>query len=409
VLGTDVSVDDLTRSTSTEADTPVTTASLRGRLGESVRLTASYVRADYDVDTTSSELLSGSLVSFQLSRFFSGLDQSISSRTESPSWRGEVRFEFDLSSAARLDLGYEVRDRDLEGWALISSLYLDTLNFSGADPRDITTLVEANNGYSREDQVASARLNLRGIGPFVMWAEGARRSSDIDISEDVSEIVTPGAQQGQFDRDVDLLGVGIGVVFGDSRFTIDVVNESSDNIVVRTDFNDRLRLRGRLDWSISRAFRLLAVGERITSDNGTSGVGYNADTDHFSVDLDITPVESLTLRLAYDGYKTDTSVPIRIPNDFSIISSDYTDDGEMYEGELRWRISRLELNLGYSEFTNEGSFAFDLTRTFARLGFDFTKAFGAAVEYENNEYNEDVLQLADFEADRIGVYLRWRH
>lgn len=409
VLGTDVTLDDLERRVETEAETPVTTASLRGRLSESFRLTASYVRADYDSDTTASEMLSGSLVSFQLGRFFNGLDQSISSRTESPSWRGEARFEIDLSSNARLDLGYEARDRELEGWAMISSLYLDTLNFGGADPRDISTLIEAENGYSREDQVASARLNLRGIGPFVVWAEGARRSSDIDISEDVSQIVTPGAQEGEFERDVDVFGAGVGVVFGNSRFTVDVVDESADQVVMRTDFNDRLRLRGRLDLALARAFRVLAVAEHITSDNGSSGVDYNVDTDHVGLDLDITPTESLWLRLAYDSYKTDSSIPIRNPINFSITESVHSENGELLEGELRWKISLLKLNLGYSEFTNEGTFPFDLTRAFGGIALDFTKAFGVAVEYESNEYNEDLLSLADFDAERIGVFLRWRH
>jgi hypothetical protein len=409
VLGTDVTLDDLERRIETEAETPVTTASLRGRLGERARVIASYVRADYDSETSSSELLSGSLVSFQLRRFFSGLDQSIASRTESPAWRGEARVELDLSDEIRLDLGYEARERELEGWAMISSLYLDTLNFSGADPGDISTLIDARNGYSREDEVVSARLNLRGVGPFLLWAEGARRSSDIDISEDVSQIVTPGGQQGEFEREVDVVGAGVGVVFGDSRFTVDVVNESADEIVMRTDFNDRLRLRGRFDWSISRFFRVLAMAERITASNGSSGVDYEADTDHLALDLDITPTDSVSLRLAYDGYTTDTSVPIRVPSDFSIVASEHTEDGELLEGQLRWRISRFDLELGYSEFTNDGSFAFDITRAFAGIGFDFTDSFGAAVEYETNEYNEDILRVANYDAERIAVFLRWRH
>lgn len=409
VLGTDVTLDDLARSVHTEADTPVTTASVRGRFSEAIRLTASYVRANYEGDTAASELLSGSLVSFRLSRFFSGLDQTISSRTESPSWRGEARLEFDLSPEVRFDLGYEARERELEGWALISSLYLDTLNFSGADPQDITQLIETTNGYEREDEVISARLNLRGVGPFIFWAEGAMRSSDLDISEDVAQIVVPGSQEGEFNRDVDVFGAGAGVLIGGARLSVDLLSESADDIVVRTDFDERMRMRGRLDWSFTKWLRLLATGERISSSNGSSGVGYDADTDHVAFDLELTPVETLTLRLAYDSYDTDTTVPIRVPQDFTITTSEHHENGELMEASFRWRIDPFDLDLGYSDFENTGSFAFDLVRNFARLGIGLSDAVGIAFEWESNKYTEDVLELADFDADRFGVFLRWRN
>ena len=99
----------------------------------------------------------------------------------------------------------------------------------------------------------------------------------------------------------------------------------------------------------------------------------------------------------------------RIPHDFSTASSEHSEDGELFEGALRWRIAMFDLDLGYSEFTNEGSFGFDLTRAFARVGVDFTDSFGAAVEYETNEYNEDILQVASYDAERIAVFLRFRH
>ena len=408
VLGTDVSLDDLSRSTHTEADTPVTTASVRGRFSEAIRLTASYVRANYEGDTDASELLSGSLVSFRLGRFFSGLDQSISSHTESPSWRGEARLEFDLSPEVRFDLGYEARDRELEGWALISSLYLDTLNFSGADPQDISQLVETTNGYEREDEVLSARLNLRGVGPFVFWAEGAMRSSDLDISEDVAEIVIPGSQEGEFNRDVDVFGAGAAVLVGGARLSVDLISESADDIVVRTDFDERMRMRGRFDWSFTKWLRLLATGELISSSNGSSDVGYDADTDHVALDLEITPVETMTLRLAYDNYDTDSTIPIRAPQDFSIVTSEHSENGQLLEAGFRWQFEPFDIDLGYSEFENTGSFAFDLVRTFARFGIDLSKAAGIAFEWESNKYTEDILQLANFDADRFGIFLRLR-
>jgi hypothetical protein len=99
VLGVDVTMDTLERTVRTDAETPVTTFNIRGPISEWARLIASYARADYESETFSSQVLSGSLVSFELRRLFGGLDQSIESRTENPSWRGELRLEFDLGSS----------------------------------------------------------------------------------------------------------------------------------------------------------------------------------------------------------------------------------------------------------------------------------------------------------------------
>ncbi len=250
---------------------------------------------------------------------------------------------------------------------------------------------------------------MRGVGPFVFWAEGAMRSSDLDISEDVAQIVVPGSQEGEFNREVDVLGAGAAVLVGGARLSVDLVSESADDIVVRTDFDERMRMRGRLDWSFTKWLRLLATGEKISSSNGASGVGYDADTDHVAFDLELTPVETLTLRLAYDTYDTDSTVPIRVPQDFSIVASEHSENGELMEASFRWQIALFDLDLGYSDFENTGSFAFDLVRTFGRLGIGLGDAFGIAFEWESNKYTEEVLQLANFDADRFGIFLRWRN
>lgn len=408
VLGVDVTMDDLTRSVRTTADTPVTTANVQGRLCESIGLEVSYVRSDLESKADSTEMLSGSFVSYSINRFFQGLDQTIESRTDNPHWRGEARLKFDLSQNVRLDVGYERRHRSLEGWALVSSLYLDTLNFSGYDPRDVAVLVEAENGYEREDEIISGRLNMKDIGPFVLWVEAARRDTDLDVSQDVSQIVVPGGQEGSWERNVDLLGAGAAVTLGGATVSLDIGTESSDEIIMRTDFTSMSRLRGRIDLPIVRWLRLVTTAELIQRDNGSANVGYDADTTHLAVDLDFSPMETLTFRLAYDNYDTETRIPVRLPDTFDIVPSTYNDNGTLYEGGLMWRPGIFNFDVGYSSFDNCGSFEFDNTRAFARAGIDFAKSWSAAVEYEAFDYSEQVLTLADFDATRYGVYLRWR-
>lgn len=407
ILGVDQYVDEFSRSMTSEAETPVTTANVHGKIGELADVTLSYVRADLEGEASSSEMLSGSLVSYRINRFFQGLDQTVASRTDNPYWRAEGRVNVHLGHSVRLDLGLEENHRSLEGWSLISTLYLDTLNFGGFDPKDVQDLVDANNGYERDDQIVTARLNVDNFGPMVLWAEAGYRKTDLRLSEDVSQIVTPGGQQGNFHRTTNLLGAGAALVFEKSRFSVDISNESADDVIVRTDFDSRLRMRGRVDFTPVKWFRVLGTLEYIDTSNGSSGVGYNATTDHFSVDLNFDPTENLTFRLAWDKYSTDTTVPILIPQTLSPSESIFSEEGTLLEGGLLWRISIVTLDVGYSTFENTGSFEFDMNRAFVRLGVDFNDHWAISADYENNDYTETVLDLAQYDADRYGVYVRW--
>jgi len=407
-LGQEVELDAFNRSTRTTADTPVTTFHITGRVTETSRFVASYVRADAEGDTSMDEMLTGNLVSFQLSRFFQGLDQSVQSRTENPYWRGEARFEWDISHKVGMQVGYEARQRELEGWSLIASLFSDTLNFGGLDPQDIETLVEANTGYEREDRIANLRFDFRNLGAFSLWAEYAVNDQDLDLSADVSQIVLPGGQEGEYERRISSFDLGGRATFGNVKILLDVVGQDADDVIVRTDFNDRLRVRGRLDWSISRVFRLLLTAESMSSDNDASDIGYEAETERYAVDLNITPTDEFTLRLAYDSYSTDTEIPIRMPQSFEIVPSIYVEEGDLFDGGLTWKIWLLTIDATYSTFENAGSFPFQMDRALARVAIDITKSISAAAEYENWDYSEDLFPIADYDADRWGLFLRWR-
>lgn len=408
VLGEDVTLDDLQRRERTQIDTPVTTATVRGRLGSMARLLVTYVNADASGDTTASEMLGGSLVSYQVGRYLGGLDQSIESRTENPSWRGKAQVDLDLTRHLGLLVGYEKRHRELEGWALISDLYLDTLNFGGYETGDLLALTDVQNGYERDDEMVSARLSASGIGPFSLWVEGGELRRDLWLSEDVSQIVVPGNQQGAFDRDVSMFSAGASVYLGGARVSLDVGRDSATNIVVRTDFNDRNRLRARADLPIVDWLRVLVTAELINSDNTSSGTGFEAETLHRAIDLDLTPVENLSFRLAYDNYETTTEVPVRQPADYSSFMSDHAEDGTFMEGGLTWRVGSFDVDLGHSCFENRGSFDLDLARTYGRVAYDFGGPWSAAVELESLDYDDGLLQAADYEAERYGVFLRWR-
>jgi hypothetical protein len=407
VLGVDVGLDDFDRTTTTDAETPVTTAAVRGALGDKVRVMASYVLADAESETSLTEQAAGSLVSFGLSRFFSGLEQSVASRTENPSWRGEARVEVDFTSKLRLDVGYEARNRELDGWALISTMFLDTMSFGGLDTGDIDTLVDARTAYEREESIVNARLNVRDLGPFVLWAEGAVAEQDLDLAGGTWQPVFAFDRRDEYDRRISSFGLGAAVIFNGGRFSLDVASDSADNTIVRTDFENRDRVRARLDWNGIEWFRVLLTGELIERTN--SYTRYDADTEHYALDLGFMPWDWLTFRLAADSYTTESAIPVRVPHDFSIELSRHLEEGVLYEAGVLLNFKRFHADLGYSNFENTGSFELDTTRGFARLGFDATDSFGIILELESNEYTEKVLTLADFDAARYGVFIRWRN
>lgn len=407
VLGLDINADTLNQSVRSDADTPVTSAYVNGGLGDRVRVSASYVRSEWDGDATTTETVSGGLASYEISRFFASLDQSIASRTTNPTWRGGARIGFDLAPGLVLDLGYETRHRELEGWALISELYLGTTNLSGADPRDVTRLVEIRNGYTRDDDIADVTLRAADLGPFRAWAGWSQTDSSYDVVQDVAEIIYVGGQGGRYDRTVDAYEVGAGFEVGGFKLLVDYHGDDADQPVLRTDYLDRSRVRGRVDWSPCEHFSILGTIENLKAENDDPGIALDADTDHYAVDVDVHPPGQFSLRVAWDAYETETTTLILRPYDFGTEASLHTEDGEMLEGSIAWHGDKASVRAGYSTLENTGTLPFQIDRYFARAAFDFTTQWGAALEYESNEYTEDGFAIANFDAERYGVFLRW--
>jgi hypothetical protein len=285
---------------------------------------------------------------------------------------------------------------------------MDTLNFNGFDPRDIEVLVEAVSGYEREDRIANLRFDVRELGAFSVWADYTVNSQSLAVSQDVAQIVLPDGQAGDYDRRIQSYEVGGMVDIGTAKFLLDIGGQDAEEIIMRTDYNDRTRIRGRIDWSIGRLFRILATAESIDTDNASSEVGYEAETKRYALDLDFSPSDNFVLGLAWDSYTTDTEIPIRIPQTYTVGESIFAEDGELLTGDLRWIVSIFTIDAAYSTFENEGSFPFEMDRAFARVAVHITDHIAVAGEYENWDYSEGMLPLADFDADRYGVYLRWR-
>ena len=60
----------------------------------------------------------------------------------------------------------KVASQASDGYALISTLFLDTLTFSSSDPPNIERLLEARTSIDRTESVYEANLVARGLGPL---------------------------------------------------------------------------------------------------------------------------------------------------------------------------------------------------------------------------------------------------
>src|SRR6266545_4114229 len=178
-LGVSPNLSDFNRSTSTKTNTPSTSALITGRLGSRVKLIGSYQRASAEADTNESESLAGNLVSFEISRFFAGLTETASTKSKATFWRGSGRAEFSISDGIDLSAGFARRHRYLDGFALVSDLFLNTVTFAGADPKNLLVLLQAQNAMDRTDNVFDVALAARGLGPFSLRAGWSQTKKDV--------------------------------------------------------------------------------------------------------------------------------------------------------------------------------------------------------------------------------------
>jgi hypothetical protein len=348
----------------------------------------------------------GSLASFVISRFFSSLRESVRSSTDSTFWRGDLGLAFDISHNFTLDVNYQKRNMELDGWALVSDLYLDTMTFGGLSTGDITQLLSIHNHTRRSQERVDFKLSVVNLGIFRIWAGGSRMKQGLFLSEDAAEIVVPGSQSGSFERVIKSGTLGASAQIGKGKIILDGESAGADTAVLRTDFTDRSRVRFRVHYPFGDLVEVLATAEKVIADNADAGIGYRGDTRHYAVDLGIKPVNHLAFRLDWDSFKSDSRIPIRRPQDFGIEQSLYTDNAKTLEGLVELNFDRVAFQGGYSSLKNEGSFAFKLKRTFARLSADLTPHVGAGFEYEKNDYTENLFSAADFKASRYEVFFR---
>ncbi len=410
IIGVPVSLTSLERSSSTKTDTPTTSIFVTGRLTSRVRLIGSYQRASGEANTNESESLAGSLVGFDILRFFSGLNETASTRAKATFWTGSGRAEVSISDGVDLTAGYSRRHRYLDGFALVSSLFLNTTTFTGVDPKNLLVLLQAKNGMDRTDDVFDVNLSARAMGPFALRAGWSETKQDVTVSPDISEIVLAGNQGGEFGRRIDAFNAGAS--YSRSGFTLgaDYRHEGASAAIVRTDYLHRDRYRLRMSWASGETLRFSANGTQTDSDNEDPGIAYESRLREVGGDVEFTPVKPLHLRFSASRYQAHSTIPALDPEELETFVSSQREQGLSLEGAITLVFSGFNLEGSYGRLTNKGSYPFTIDRVRVSGEVPMTPTLAFVGEWLRDKYNDvaqNPLALGKFDANRYGFYVRW--
>ena len=414
VLGQDLSADVVTGTQSNKINTPVTNAWLTGNLFGRLKLTGTYIKADGSNETQYAEADAGKFVSFEIARFFSGLGETVNSRSRTDYWRASARAEVNVVAGVDLAGGWAENSRALDGQALISTLFLDTVTYAGQSTGDLLREINARTRIDDMSRVYDASVTARPIGPVAVNAGWTQTQQNVTATPDASEIVVPGGQGGRYERRVNTYGGGATFNQWGLTLTADYHHDSADAPIFRTDYIDRDRYGFRGVWNFKDFVKVGAFFRETHAADDVVEIGYSTKIREFEADVEVTLLKNmLTLRGSGGEFLTNRKILIRVPQDFSIVQTEDQEFGHNWEGGAHLQLERFSLDGAYLWMNNNGSIPFSVGRIRVLAEYFFTKNVGLDFQWLQDKYNEGVAfdqagPLADFNGNRYYVGLHWR-
>lgn len=408
VVGRPVDADSISRLTEVNVDTPFTNLYVTGELTDNLRLIGKFVQLQADSDVTGDETASGAFASFANRIFFGGLNETVDSSAENDTTIAGIRGEWLLNDRIVVTAGFDTEDRELEGSALVRTLYLNTMTFGGFDDDDLEVILNAENSFDRTEDTFDVGISASQLGPFGVFARYSMADQEITMNPDVSEIVVPGSQGGTFERSIDTFEVGGSYAMAGFSASASLRKDDADDPIMRTDYLERERVRARLAYSApSDRFGASITGTLTDQSNDDSGFAYDSEIESMTANLWVAVVESFRVWASASNFDAESTMLIRNPINFNLLTSFHNEEGEAIEGGFTAIFDPVRVDASYSTFENDGTRPFDIDRLHARVAYAINAAFGVAVEWETDEYDETDNLFADYDAERIGLYLRW--
>ena len=409
ILGRQISADAITRDDHASGHTPFTNAYVTGQFTSRVRVIGSYVRFAADSHSNENESAAGAFTSFTISRFFGGFSDQIDGRAKNTTWRGGARAEVALTDKIDFFAGAQREHRGLEGSALINDLFTQTVNFGGLDPRDVQVILSSNNSLDRDEDVYSAAVSARAIGPFSFRAGFSESKQDVTVTPDLSEIVVPGASQGgTFNRRVN--SSDLSATWTKRGFTVGGAwrHDSANDPIMRTDFLQRDRFRLRAGWTAPDNFiRAGITAEQSNPKNDRPQFGYDAKIRQYTADAEVAATQEIQVHAAVSRFRADSDILFRRPESFAIDNSHHEESGRSLEGGVLFGFSPVSVDVGFGHFQNRGTNPFSIDRFHTRALLPLVGKTGLTAEWDRDRYGESTTSAANFQGDRYGVYLRW--
>jgi len=256
-----------------------------------------------------------------------------------------------------------------------------------------------------------ATVSARGLGPFGVKVGYTYDKQDVTVTPDLSEIVVPGNQGGDFSRHINTFNAGANYSHSGVTLGFDFRRDSANDPIVRTDFLDRNRYRARISWNDAKDhLRISANGTQTDASNDRPGIGYDARIREYGGTFEILPFTALSAHVSTSQYRADSTLLYRVPQDFTTADSIHKEHGTNLEGGLTLTLGAFLLDGSYGRFQNRGEYPFTLDRARGSAEFPLVRQFGLVAEWMRDKYNDakqDFGSLGKYAANRYGLYVRW--
>lgn len=410
ILGQPQTLISYSRNETTDVNIPITTASGVLQLGCFGKILGTYVRTTGGSDTQGPTNLDGSLVNFEIARFFGGLNETVSSSVNNLTWRGAARAEFTVADGVEVAGGWKKAFREISGQELLNQIFYNTALYNGTPAPNVQQILNINNGLSRSDESMDLGVIARHIGPFGLRFTYTHTKQATSVNEDVAEIVVGGqntGQAGNFDRAISTYDAGMTFGVGFLTLGADYRADNANQAILRTDSTMRQSWRTRAGFKIAKFLEVNGSFNWAWESNTTTGIESKGSFRQVGGDVNIMPTDWLTFRFSGYDFESGTHIPIINPINFSVVDNANFEDGRALEGGMTLNLKAVKLNVSGGKYVNKGTFGFRIDRVRGQLEVPIVKRFSVVGEAAWDGYKERVYTYGDYSATRIGVYAHW--
>jgi hypothetical protein len=223
----------------------------------------------------------------------------------------------------------------------------------------------------------------------------------------LAHIVIPGGQEGEFNRRIDRIRLGGQYNHNGNTARIEYIADDADEAIVRTDYLDRTTLKFRAQGKLGKQVSIALRGRLVDAENDIPGIDSQIDLFHGGIDLNIEAAKDLNFVLSYGIFDFESEARATDPLRFTQFVSLHEEDGTDLGFHGYWKYKKCTVEGGYNRYENDGLLMQTNERIRLSIGYAFTDSLQGIIQGASYEYTEDLLPIADYEADLAAILIRW--